>query len=423
MPTSSTRQRLTQAALELFLSQGISQTTTRQIADMAGVNEVTLFRNFGNKYGLLLAMLQEAPAVVPPAALSSAGQSPERLRAYASEHLHVLEQFPNFVRSVIGEADQYPPEHQQAFQQRLSDIKQDMAAHLDQLLEAETTRLPTDDLASFLAALLVGYIVIETTTGYALWDDRDTFLDALVTVLLENPGSSSQERSLQQDTNTPHGRDLNSAIAVVEAPPSAPVTPETLIFDLPTAWVHQMLKQARTVGFQDYALAYVLFGAGLLPEEVIQLQRAHQICDKSQHVLQVMAPSSPRQVPVNQWILGKRYGSYTSNPLTKWLKTRKDHAAALFVDEASEPMTVLQLQVHWERWWQGIDVGGLQPQPHQARQTWCVEMLMRGMSLENLSILTGCEVSELSPYAQRAKEKAAIAAATQLDRKTPSNSG
>ena len=58
MAPLSSRERLLRAAQVLFLSQGISHTTTRQIAQLAGVNEVTLFRNFGNKYGLLLAVIQ-----------------------------------------------------------------------------------------------------------------------------------------------------------------------------------------------------------------------------------------------------------------------------------------------------------------------------------------------------------------------------
>ncbi|MEO1180320.1 MAG: TetR/AcrR family transcriptional regulator, partial [Cyanobacteria bacterium J06636_28] len=120
-----------------------------------------------------------------------------------------------------------------------------------------------------------------------------------------------------------------------------------------------------------------------------------------------------------QWILGKRYGAYTNNPLTKWLKSRKDDASDMFINEDGDPITVLDLQACWNLWWQDLDFIGENPKLIQARQTWCVEMLMRGMSLENLSILTGCGVTELGPYAQRAREKAAIAAATQLDRKTP----
>ena len=150
---------------------------------------------------------------------------------------------------------------------------------------------------------------------------------------------------------------------------------------------------------------------------MIRLERNHQICDKTQHVLQVIGPNRSRQVPVNQWILGKRYGSYTSNPLTKWLKSRKDEAPWMFITATATPLSLTDLQHHWDQWCQDSNGWGPAPQLHHAHRTWCVEMLMRGMSLENLSILAGCEVSDLSIYAQRAREKAAISAATDLDRK------
>ena len=51
MSRPPTRDRLIQAALSLFVSQGIAETTTKEIAEQAEVNEVTLFRHFGNKYG------------------------------------------------------------------------------------------------------------------------------------------------------------------------------------------------------------------------------------------------------------------------------------------------------------------------------------------------------------------------------------
>ncbi|NJK64654.1 MAG: helix-turn-helix transcriptional regulator [Synechococcaceae cyanobacterium SM2_3_1] len=61
MPRSShtTRQRLLNTAKELFARQGITHTTTRQIAEAAGVNEVTLFRHFKSKQGLLLAVFAD----------------------------------------------------------------------------------------------------------------------------------------------------------------------------------------------------------------------------------------------------------------------------------------------------------------------------------------------------------------------------
>ena len=58
-PSRKPRQKLIDAALELFVSQGIANTATRQIANLASVNEATLFRNFGNKYRLLQAVIEE----------------------------------------------------------------------------------------------------------------------------------------------------------------------------------------------------------------------------------------------------------------------------------------------------------------------------------------------------------------------------
>ena len=51
-----TRERIFVAAREIFALKGPHGTTTREIADKAGVNEATLFRHFGNKNALLEAM-------------------------------------------------------------------------------------------------------------------------------------------------------------------------------------------------------------------------------------------------------------------------------------------------------------------------------------------------------------------------------
>lgn len=49
----STRERIQNAAVELFSQKGYTRTTTAAIARRAGVNELTLFRIFGNKNALL----------------------------------------------------------------------------------------------------------------------------------------------------------------------------------------------------------------------------------------------------------------------------------------------------------------------------------------------------------------------------------
>ena len=54
-----TRQRIIEAALDLFSENGFHATTTRKISKKANVNEVTLFRHFKNKKALFKEVLSE----------------------------------------------------------------------------------------------------------------------------------------------------------------------------------------------------------------------------------------------------------------------------------------------------------------------------------------------------------------------------
>ena len=188
------------------------------------------------------------------------------------------------------------------------------------------------------------------------------------------------------------------------------------IIDLPANLVHTILQKAKKSSLRDYALIYVLFSAGLSATEIAKLEIVHQISDRDRYLLQV-TQGSVRQVPINQSILGKRYGSYTRNPLTQWLKSRKDDRATLFLNDAEKPISEAEIQQRWQIVTAGLlTPEGQAPKIEQAQQTWCVEMLLKGMSLEDLSILTGRSLKQLKPYAQRAKEKLAIEQAIRRDR-------
>ncbi len=436
---SSTRQRLIDAALELFTSQGVTETTTRQIAELAQVNEVTLFRQFGNKQGLLLAVIEDSAVFTHLSEslreqINQTSNLDQALKNYASDRLQVLEESPELLRSVVGESGRYTLENRRAIGRGVTQANSEVARYLATVIERERLhpRIPTEKLASLLNGMLFGYLVIELTSEFhELWNDRQDFLESLIELFLQgavSPEALNLETGLQvtqvsrlQPTSS--NQFSNSPYASSSAPQSGNAYGEQLstlwekVADLPASLVHSIMQQAKKKGLQDYAIAYVLFGTGLHPQEVVALERSHQIVDVRQHLLQV-TQGAVRQVPVNQWIMGKRYGSYLHNPLSRWLKSRKDDQSVMFLNNSGQPMSQADLQAAWQEFTSELLTPEGQPlSPSQARQTWCVEMLMKGIDLEDLSILSGWDSTQLQPYARRAREKAALERALRLDQK------
>lgn len=408
-PRITTRQRLIEAALELFATQGVTKTTTRQIAELAQVNEVTLFRHFGNKHGLLLAALSDSAVLQQlreflRTQVNQTSSAHQALKDYASDRLQILvEQVPEFVRSVVAEAGQYPRENRQALGQFLNQANHYVAEYLTTVMEREhlRTQMPAEKLASLVISMLLGYAAIEFTTEFhELWHDRDDFLDDLVEMLLSSA-------VLENNNNYPVQQRIVDAVVTTEE-----------VADLPANLVHLILQRAKKSGLRDYALIYVLFATGLSPVEIVNLERSHQINNNNQYLLQI-TQGMIRQVPVNQWIMGKRYGSYTRNPLTQWLKSRKDEQAALFLNSAGMPIAEEEIQSSWQIVTEELlTPEGQPPVIEQAQHTWRVEMLMKGISLEDLCILTGCDLTTLEPYVRRAREKLALEQAIRLDHKS-----
>lgn len=404
---SLTRQRLIHAALELFAAQGVTETTTRQIAEQADVNEVTLFRHFGSKHGLLLAVIEEAAVFtrLGQTLVQQANQAnslDQALHDYATACLEALERVPEMLRSVVGEAGQYPSENRAALGRGFTQANHYVAEYFKAVIDRGQIQphLEPEKLASLLNGMLLGYAIIEFTSEFhELWQNRDDFLDNLVTLFLHGAVS-------------PESPALSNSLLI---PAMLPDT--NVVHDLSADTVHDLMLRAKKQGLQIYAIVYVLLGAGLSPLEMAQMERAHYISDRDRHIMRV-TQGATRQVPINQWIMGKRYGTYLKNPLTQWLKSRKDQHPALFINAGQEPMTPADIQVVWQEVAESITApDGRSPTIEQAQQTWCVEQFMRGMTLEDMQILTGWSISHLKPYMQRARQKTALEHAMQLDQK------
>lgn len=100
---AETRDRITRAALGVFAAQGYDGTTTRQIADAAGVNLGLLQYHFGGKEKLWRASVDLAFADLKSgiARASQAGEAmadDERVRGMIRDHVRFTARHPEFVR-------------------------------------------------------------------------------------------------------------------------------------------------------------------------------------------------------------------------------------------------------------------------------------------------------------------------------------
>jgi AcrR family transcriptional regulator len=94
-----TRNRILAATRQLFAKKGRRGTTTREIAELAGVNEATLFRHFGSKEALIDACAQHYCAAVALEELTASldGDLHADLRRLANALMERMEQVRDLI--------------------------------------------------------------------------------------------------------------------------------------------------------------------------------------------------------------------------------------------------------------------------------------------------------------------------------------
>lgn len=107
--TEETRLRIFAATRQLIAKKGRRGTTTREIAELAGVNEATIFRHFGNKDALIEAcVLHYCPANVLEELLPSlTGDVAEDLRKIARLMIDEMEKLRDLILVTFAEEEQW----------------------------------------------------------------------------------------------------------------------------------------------------------------------------------------------------------------------------------------------------------------------------------------------------------------------------
>lgn len=108
-PQLDTREAILAAALEAYSKFGFRGATTRRIAELAGVNEVTLFRHFGSKDALVGEALRapapgEEVAPLPPEPRDVVAE----LTEWSEGQLAHLRNRRSMIRTCMGEIEERP---------------------------------------------------------------------------------------------------------------------------------------------------------------------------------------------------------------------------------------------------------------------------------------------------------------------------
>jgi AcrR family transcriptional regulator len=178
-----TRAKILAAARELFECNGTRGTTTREVAETAGVNEATLFRHFGSKRALLDAMREQACGVEQFRSILAALPGTDlaadlrTIAHYVVDHMIGKRAMMciSLVEDAAGTDD--APEWRGP-----SQIAFDLAAYFTEKARAGLVRGEPSFVARYFLGMFFSYVV-----GRKLWDsvvpDRAT-IDAMVEVFL-----------------------------------------------------------------------------------------------------------------------------------------------------------------------------------------------------------------------------------------------
>ena len=140
--TDPTHRRILEAAAQVFTAQGYARATTRAIATAAGVNEVTLFRHFGNKRNLLLAVINHYSALPDLADLLArrfSGDYGQDMRRLGHSFQAFMTQRHMAIRMMLCEAE-HLPELREIVGQMPRSLRQLLAGYLRQQIARGVVR-------------------------------------------------------------------------------------------------------------------------------------------------------------------------------------------------------------------------------------------------------------------------------------------
>lgn len=197
---ADTRQRLLDAAAHVFAQHGLAGSTTRAIAEAAGVNEVTLFRHFQTKDRLLAAVVGQAFDPETTADTLAPVQFTEDLRADLLEqgrhYEKLLKHNLPLVRTMLGEIQhRHRDQEKQVFLGIFGPIKAAILARIAAAQDSGDLRrdLRADVLADLFGSMIFTGVLRRAAPNSKLEYPASMYLEAAVELVLNGASTKRSQ--------------------------------------------------------------------------------------------------------------------------------------------------------------------------------------------------------------------------------------
>ena len=164
----STHKRIILAAANVFIENGYARSTTRSLADAAGITEATLFRHFGSKEALFKEVIQSFGGRTLSNEFEQllSGDYSADLHRLGQAFLHISMERGRIMRLILFEADHFP-ELSEALALNPREFRAMLSRYLDHQIELGIARpMHTEAAAQAFWGMILAYsLAVDTMEG------------------------------------------------------------------------------------------------------------------------------------------------------------------------------------------------------------------------------------------------------------------
>lgn len=183
MKEDGTRERILNAAKEVFSDKGYTRATTKEISKVSGLAEVTLFRHFETKSNLFYETISKylILSMLDSKVLDGGIDSKQSIMNLARERIDTLRNNKDLFICTIYEA-QFNDEIKDMLQKIHSKVSEVLTLYLESNQEKDTN-VKIEYTAQLFLSTIVGHIIFETLGTSKEFTDSEELIKTVGTLI------------------------------------------------------------------------------------------------------------------------------------------------------------------------------------------------------------------------------------------------